>query len=100
MSHVTRPLDKRFPYTDITSTDKTFSVANSTSIASLGCYKAAGRVRHCSCMAGLRKACYHIAALFAAETNTQLKTLGQFAFTPLPCSCTVNNFIMNVTGNW
>lgn len=40
---------------------------------------------HCSCMAGLGEACSHIAALlFAAQTNTELKT--QFTCTSFPCS--------------
>jgi len=40
---------------------------------------------HCSCMAGLGEACSHIAALlFAAQTNTELKT--QYTCTSLPCS--------------
>ena len=40
---------------------------------------------HCTCMAGVREACTHIAALlFAAEANTQVKS--QFSCTSLPCS--------------
>ena len=40
---------------------------------------------HCTCMAGLGEACFHVAAvLFAAEANAITKR--QFSSTSLPCS--------------
>ena len=78
----TRPKAYRYNY-------KRFSAADSTSIASLSCYKAV-LCGHCSCMTGLwaRPACSYIEALsLLVETNTQLQ--GPFSSTSLPCSCTV-----------